>query len=195
MGLKIEYNSPVILGFSIAAIAVFTLNNMLGGALSPFFMLDATFDTHSALSYLQLISHPLGHADLEHLWGNLTFLLLLGPVIEEKYGSSTTLMMIFLTALVTGLLHALFANTGLMGASGIVFMFIILVSFVNVHSNNIPLTFIIIAILFIGKEVINSFAADNISQFAHIVGGIFGGIFGLMLNRRREHIHVIHEDF
>ena len=37
---------------------------------------------------------------------------------------------------------------------------------------------ILIAILFLGKEVWQSLQADNISQFAHIAGGICGSLFG-----------------
>jgi len=44
---------------------------------------------------------------------------------------------------------------------------------------------ILIAVLFIGKEVIQSFASDQISQFAHIIGGICGSIFGYFLRPGR----------
>ena len=65
-----------------------------------------------------------------------------------------------------------------MGASGIVFMFILLVSFTNSKSGEVPITFILIAILFIGKEVMQSLQNDQISQFAHIIGGVLGSFFG-----------------
>jgi membrane associated rhomboid family serine protease len=98
--------------------------------------------------------------------------------VEEKYGSKRLLIMILLTALVTGILNILFFNTGLLGASGIVFMLILLSSFTNVRNGEIPITFILVAFLFLGKEVLESIQNDNISQFAHIIGGICGSIFG-----------------
>ncbi|MEL6194553.1 MAG: hypothetical protein AAFR66_21015, partial [Bacteroidota bacterium] len=38
-----------------------------------------------------------------------------------------------------------------------------------------------IVILFLGKEVYQSVSTDDVSQFAHIIGGICGGIFGFIL--------------
>ena len=88
------------------------------------------------------------------------------------------LIMIAVTALITALLNNFFFPSGLMGASGIVFMMILLSSFANLKQGHIPLTFVIIVVLFLGKEVYNSLKMDNISQFAHILGGICGSIFG-----------------
>jgi len=42
-----------------------------------------------------------------------------------------------------------------------------------------------VALLFLGREVVDAFQPDQISQFAHIIGGITGGLFGLLLGRRR----------
>ena len=114
---------------------------------------------------------------MAHLMGNLTFILLLGPIIEEKYGGSNLAIMIIITALVTGISNVFFFNTGLLGASGIVFLFIILASFGNAKQG-IPLTFILVALLFVGKEVMNSMESNNISEFAHILGGACGSLFG-----------------
>lgn len=175
--MKLKFNSPVVLAFSLICVAVFVLDKILLGQLIPFFALG-----HVSLTYpvtlVTLFTHVIGHASLEHLIGNLTFILLLGPIIEEKYGDKRTFFMMVITALITGILNILFFHTGLMGASGIVFMFILLVSFTNSKSGEIPLTFILIAVLFIGKEIIQSLQTDQISQFAHIIGGVVGSIFG-----------------
>jgi membrane associated rhomboid family serine protease len=175
--MKLKFNSPVILGFSLICVAVFVLDKIMVGTLMPYFTLG-NVNTSSALSILTLFTHVIGHASIEHLMGNLTFILLLGPIVEEKYGDSKTLFMMLITALVTGILNLLFFHTGLMGASGIVFMLILLVSFTNTKSGEIPVTFILVALLFIGKEVIESLNTDQISQFAHIIGGVCGSVFG-----------------
>ena len=143
----------------------------------PYFVLGH-ISLSNPVSLITLFTHVIGHASLEHLIGNLTFILLLGPIIEEKYGDRRTLLMMVMTALITGLLNILFFHTGLMGASGIVFMFILLVSFTNSKSGEVPITFILIAILFIGKEILQSLQTDQISQFAHIIGGVIGAFFG-----------------
>ena len=177
--MKLKFNSPVILGFSLICVAVFVLDKVMVGTLMPYFTLG-NVNTSSALSLLTLFTHVIGHASIEHLMGNLTFILLLGPIVEEKYGDSRTLFMMLVTALVTGILNLLFFHTGLMGASGIVFMLILLVSFTNTKSGEIPVTFILVALLFIGKEVIESLNTDQISQFAHIIGGVCGSVFGFV---------------
>jgi membrane associated rhomboid family serine protease len=59
-------------------------------------------------------------------------------------------------------------------------MLILLSSFANIKSGHIPLTFIIIVVLFLGKEFLASLKPDTISQFAHIMGGICGGMFGFL---------------
>jgi membrane associated rhomboid family serine protease len=101
-------------------------------------------------------------------------------MLEEKYGSNNLLTMMFLTALITGILNVVFFSSGLLGASGIVFMMILLSSMTNLRQGKIPLTFVLVVFLFLGKEVLSIFQNNNISEFAHIVGGICGAIFGFM---------------
>lgn len=177
--LKLSYNSPVILTFALMACAIMVADGFLGGRLTPtFFATYPGFRITSPLFYLQLFSHALGHHNWAHLAGNFSLILLVGPILEEKYGSANLLKMMFITALSTGLLNALFFSTGLLGASGLAFMMILLVSFTNHKEGEIPLTFILIVILFLAKEVMQAFAQDDVSQFAHIMGGICGSLFG-----------------
>jgi membrane associated rhomboid family serine protease len=148
-----------------------------------YFIVGTSINVGNPSSIFSLISHIFGHASLDHLLGNLTFILLIGPIVEEKYGSRKTAIMIILTALITALLNITFFSTGLMGASGIVFMLILLVSFTNSNEGEIPLTFVLVALLFIGKEVLQSLNSDQISQFAHIMGGFCGSVFGFIGRR------------
>lgn len=182
--MKISYNSPVVLSFALLCTAVYLLDAFLLGGLMSNFTLTRVSSSHPE-SFFTLFSHVVGHANLDHLLGNMTFILLLGPMVEEKYGGKKTIVMILITALITGVLNLLFFNTGLLGASGIVFMLILVVSFTNTGGNSIPLTFILVAILFIGKEVMHSLQADQVSQFAHIIGGVAGSIFGFLLKPNR----------
>jgi membrane associated rhomboid family serine protease len=177
--MRIKYNAPVVLGFSLLCVAVFILDKILAGHLMPYFTLGYV-SLGQPLSVLTLFTHVLGHANLDHLIGNLTFILLIGPIVEEKYGDMRTLFMMMVTAFTTGILNILFFQSGLLGASGIVFMFILVGSFTNSKSGEIPLTFILIAILFIGKEIIQSLGNDQVSQFAHIIGGLCGSVFGFV---------------
>lgn len=186
MALSIKFNSPVILSFSLLCTIVYILSLSTNGVALQLFSVGTSIDWTNPLSIFSLFSHVLGHIDAEHLLGNLSFILLIGPIIEEKYGSSATLMMILATALVTGVLNVLFFSTGLMGASGIVFMLILLVSFTNVRSGEIPITFILVGLLFVGKEVLQAIKVDQVSQFAHIIGGVCGSMFGFSFYKGRK---------
>ena len=187
--MSIKYNSPVILSFALICTAIFFLDKLLAGAVMGFFAVGNSVDITDPLSIFSLFSHVIGHGSIDHLLGNLTFILLLGPIMEEKYGSKFTLFMILITALITGLLNVIFFNTGLLGASGIVFMLILLVSFTNTDGGQIPLTFILVALLFVGKEVLQIMDSDQVSQFAHIIGGVCGSAFGF-LGKKKPPIHL-----
>ncbi|MDR1869221.1 MAG: rhomboid family intramembrane serine protease, partial [Treponema sp.] len=139
-----------------------------------------SFSAGSFRNWVTIFTHIIGHKDWSHLIGNFTLILLIGPMLEENYGSSLLLIMMVITALVTGILNILFFRSSLMGASGVVFMMILLSSFTNFTHGEIPLTFILVLILYMGVQLFNSFNSDNISQFAHIVGGLCGSFFGFL---------------
>ena len=119
-------------------------------------------------------------------------ILLIGPLLEEKYGKWNLSFIILLTAVITGVLQILiFPHTGLLGASGVVFAFIILSSMTDMKKGEIPLTFILISIIYIGGQVYQGiFVEDNVSNLTHIVGGIVGGSCGYALNRNKTNYYI-----
>lgn len=183
--MRISYNSPVILTFTFVAIAVYVLTHMLSAPLLSCFVTMPQFNFANPLDYFRLFSHVLGHQNLEHLVGNFTIILLLGPILEEKYTGKVILYLMLLTAFITAVLNALLFNSALLGASGIVFLFILLASFTTFKSGEVPLTFILVFCIFIGQEAYKSFENDHISQFAHILGGIIGSVFGFKYNKNK----------
>ena len=140
------------------------------------------------LGYIRLFGHVLGHAGYDHYMGNMLLLLLVGPGIEEKYGHKITALCIAATALVTGLVQFIFfPNTVLLGASGIVFMMIVLSSFTEMGKEGIPITLILVVIFYLGGELMDGLMTlDNVSQLTHIVGGICGLVFGFSIKRHRR---------
>ena len=140
------------------------------------------------MTYLRFITHIFGHSGWSHFIGNASYLLLLGPMLEEKYGSKVLLEVMCITAIVTGLVNYIFFwNVGLCGASGVVFAFIILASFTGFNEGEIPLTFILVVVIFIGQQVYEGITVkDDISNMAHIVGGIVGAIVGYWLNKKKK---------
>lgn len=184
--MKISYNAPVILSFSLMATLVMALSLLFPVDFSGWFVAPPYFHFNNLSFYTGVFLHPLAHADWNHLLGNFSIILLIGPILEEKYGSRDILFMILVTAFLTGILNAAFFDSGIIGASGVVFMFILLSSFSNMQSGKIPLTFIFVVFLYLGREIYSGLAEkDNISQFAHILGGICGGLFGFIIERKK----------
>lgn len=178
--MKIEYNAPVILTYALLA-TIILLVQQLFLDIMPFFTVYPEVSFSNPIWYFRLFSHALGHGNWDHLVSNFTIILLVGPILEEKYGSRDLFIMIIVTSLVIGLLQVFFFSTALLGASGIAFMLILLASYTRTQSGGIPLSFLLIVVLFLGKEIYQSFEADQVSQFAHIIGGVLGGVFGFIL--------------
>jgi membrane associated rhomboid family serine protease len=184
MKLRIRYNSPVILTYALACAVVLLIDQVSGGVfIRNFFLLTPDFDSGSFLSWLRLFTYVIGHQSWTHLISNFSFILLIGPVLEEKYGSLPLLGMMLVTALATAALNLLVVRTGLYGASGIVFMLVLLSSFTNIRQGEIPITFILIVALYIIREFVNALNPDTVSQLAHIAGGLVGGAFGFLFSK------------
>ena len=67
----------------------------------------------------------------------------------------------------------------------IVFACIFLASFTGFKDGEIPLSFILVAILFIVQEIYKGITIqDNISNITHIIGGVVGGVLGYLLNKK-----------
>ncbi len=194
--MKFSYNSPFVLSYAVISTVILALSQATSPAfyqgytvgvsgLMRFFAINPYMDWANPVDYFRLVSHAMGHANWTHLYGNFTLILLLGPMLEEKYGTLPLLAMSFATALVTGILNVMLFTTSLLGASGIAFMMIILSSISNLKQGRIPLTFVLVLILYLGKEVLGSFERNTTSEFGHILGGICGGVFGFAMQRHQ----------
>ncbi len=178
---RIRYNAPVILTFALVSLAVFGLDALTGHAVSPrFFAAPPDLALTSPLTYARLLTHIAGHSGWAHLVGNFTIILLVGPILEERHGSRALLVMIAITAVATGVANALLSDAWVMGASGVAFMLIVLASRTG-SGVGIPLTFILVAFMFLGPELVGAFREDKISQLAHFVGGFCGSVFGFIV--------------
>ena len=188
MSKKIQYNSPVILTFAIVSFGALILNMITKGWSNRLLFSVYRSSFGNPFTYVRLFGHVLGHSNLQHYTGNMMMILLLGPMIEERYGSITMLKMMGITAFVTGIINSLlFPRIALCGASGIVFLLIVLSSMVNFKEGEIPLTLILVLVVYLGEEIVNGlFSKDNISQLAHIIGGLCGCGFGFMIGAKRK---------
>ncbi len=183
---RLRYNSPVILTFTAISLAALILNFITRGWSNRTLFSVYRASLLSPLTWLRLFTHVLGHSGYQHFIGNMLLLLVVGPPMEEKYGARKLLIAILITAAITGIAEMLlFPGHALLGASGIVFMLIVLSSLSGMREGTIPLTLILVAVLYIGKEVVDMITVrDNISQLGHIIGGICGGAIGFAFQRK-----------
>jgi len=184
--LKISFNSPIILGFAGICLIATVLNYVTLGISNELLFMTYHSSLSSPMTYLRFFTHVFGHADWTHFIGNMSYILLLGPMLEEKYSSAVLVEVIAITALITGLINYIFFwDVALCGASGVVFAFILMSSFTSFKEGEIPLTFILVAGLYIGQQVVQGITLDdNVSNMAHIIGGMIGGASGYVLNKK-----------
>ena len=188
--LKIVFNAPLVLGFALACTAATLLGEVTGDRSTAHFFTTYASSWGDPLTYVRLFTHVLGHAGMTHLVNNMGYILLLGPLLEEKYGWKNLLPVILVTALATGLIHnLLFPQTMLLGASGVVFAFILLTSFTEFREKEIPLTFILVAVIYLGQQIWDGITVkDSVSNLSHIIGGLVGSGAGYLLNVKKQGI-------
>ena len=184
--LKIVVNAPVVIAFVALMFAATLIGILTRGAATRLLFETYRSSLKSPLTYVRMFTHVLGHSGWSHFTGNAAYLLLLGPMLEEKYGSSALVKVILITAFVTGLVNFLFfPSTALCGASGVVFAFIVLTSFTGFREGEIPLTFLLIFVIFIGQQILQgTFMRDSVSQLSHIIGGGVGAVIGYRWNKK-----------
>ena len=187
--LKITFNAPVVLTFVMICFIATLLGVLTGGRITQSFFMTYHSSLKNPMTYLRFFTHVFGHDGWSHFIGNASYLLLLGPMLEEKHGSRELVEIIGVTALITGVVnYILFWNVGLCGASGVVFAFIILASFTSFKEGEIPLTFILVTVVFIGQQIYEAVAvANNVSNISHIIGGMIGALLGYNLNQKSKY--------
>lgn len=183
---RLEYNSPVTLTFAIISLVALILGNLTGGksTMLLFCVYPSGFD--DPFTYFRLFGHVFGHSNLEHYLNNMMMIFLMGPIVEEKYGGRLLVFMMAVTAFITGIANMVFFDQGLLGASGIVFLLIVLAATTSIKGDKIPITLILVLVFYLGEQIYSGlFTKDNISQFTHILGGICGWLFGTLIMKKR----------
>lgn len=187
--IKISYNAPVALTFSLLALIALLLDPITNGWTTAHLFSVYRCSLSDPLAFFRFFGHVLGHSGFSHYIGNIVLILVLGPNLEERFGSWNVLWAILLTAFISGLVQFIFfPGTALLGASGIVFMMILLSSFGGVRNGVIPVTLILVAIFYLGGELWDAITKqDNVSQLTHIIGGLCGTFLGFALSGRKRH--------
>ena len=164
-----EYNAVVTLTMFFIALGVLLLDKITKGKANRKVFSTERASLLNPLTYIRFFTHILGHSDWEHFSNNYLKILLLGPLIEEKYGSINYLIMILLTAFVVAIYNFIKGKEWLKGASCISFMLTVLSAFVNITENKIPVTLILIILFYIIDEIKKLKKDDNIAHDSHII--------------------------
>lgn len=182
----ITFNAPAVLTFVLLCFIATLLGQLTDGIATEMFFMTYRAPLNSPMTYLRLFTHAIGHAGWEHFIGNASYLLLLGPMLEEKHGPGKMVGVIIAAALIAGLANSiLFPHTAVCGASGVVFAFILMTSFTGFREGEIPLTFVLVAAFFIGQQIYEGIMLqDNVSNLSHILGGITGAVIGYRSNKK-----------
>lgn len=188
MHKKLSFNAPVTLGFTFLSLIVLILGYITKGKSNLLLFSVYRCRLNTISSYLRFFLHILGHENYAHFSGNMLLLLVLGAGLEERYGSRKLLICIVITAFLTGLIQFLFfPSVRVLGASGVVFMMIVLSSMSGMRDKRLPLTALLVLVFYLGGEIVDGlFSQDNISQLSHVIGGLCGAEFGFLFVGRKK---------
>ena len=118
------------------------------------------------------------------LFTKLILIMLLGPAMEERYGSVIIGIMIFVSALFAGVLNACFCETSLVGAVSLVSMMIFLNAFMSFSKKKFPLSFAVVMLLFVLLQIFSGAGAVQI--IIYIAGGLCGSLFAFLTSPKMK---------
>ena len=200
------YDSPVSLSIVIASLLIFILDSLAfkGSLIQAAFTChgnsasDIPFNFSSPVEYIRLITYALGNYSWESLLISSIFILLLGPLMEERYGSVMLAVMMAISTFVAGVLNACLIPQDLKGQSAIVFMLILLSVLTTLEKKEIPLSWILLFVTYLAQQMhfaamnfttgtrlsdfaFISFMQKNVGTFTLLAAGITGTLFGFLV--------------
>ncbi len=191
--INIDIDAPVTVTFSMISILLFVLDSfVVKGKWTALFMSspaaggDFLFVPNKVLSYVRLVMYSFSAVSWEVLITNLIFILLLGPSMEERYGSVIIGLMMLVSALFSGVLNACFCKNSIVGCTPIVFMMIFLNSFLSFSKKKIPSSFVLVFILFIVREIFVKNPNGVVGIFIGIAGGLCGSLFAFLASPKAK---------
>ena len=82
--LTLSFNSPVVLSFALLCLLALVLGVLTRGFTDNLLFSVYRTSLLDPFTYLRFFGHVLGHANWAHFMGNLTLLLVLGPLLDRK---------------------------------------------------------------------------------------------------------------
>ena len=186
--LKFQYDSPVMLTFAFITLIIFILDTFVfKGKLKDVWLITPTaaggqfpFAFSDLRSILRLFIHVFGYTESPVLVCNLIFILLLGPQMEDRYGSVIIGIMIFVSALFSGVLNACFCTNAVSGAEPVVFMLILLWTMMQLSRSKISASAIAVIALFITMLVFRKNPNGVVGVAVVAAGGLCGSLFAFL---------------
>ena len=186
--IKIIYDAPFSITLSIILLVVMILIKQMPKEFGAFFTAPgcqgsaAAFNWKNLSHYARLFFHIFGHKSWSSLTLNISFILLLGPSLEEKFGSKLLAVMTLTAAFISGVINASFIPSVLYGAGSVVFMMILLTAYTAINKDKLSFAFIMLFAVFLMNGFLTSgeTAESAVSVIAHIAGGLSGSIFGFV---------------
>jgi len=184
-GITLKYNAPVTLTFALLSLLALALGELTDGWTTQNLFCFYKSSLSDYLTYPRAVLHVLGNTSLTTCTGNVIVLLVIGPAAEERFGSAKVLSAVLLTAIAGALIMwFLFPDATLMGASGVLFMMMVLASFASMRGGAIPITLILVLVLYLGSEVVRAISGEaGLQELTHIAGGVVGMLLGFAFSR------------
>ena len=209
--LKLRLDAPVSLVFSLACIIVFACDFFIfKGKIIPLLFTSAgnakanlPFNFSNPLDYIKIFTHVFGESSPSSLLINLSFILLLGPVLEERYGSPLVALEIAVVALVSGVLNACCVPLSLNGSSSVVFSMLLLACVASLNKKELPVSFVLVFVLYLVYVMYaavknnpslsaNAFAAffkANLQTFTNLAASVCGMLFGFLVAPKKPRVN------
>ncbi|MBR5401865.1 MAG: rhomboid family intramembrane serine protease [Treponema sp.] len=186
--LKFVYDAPVTLSFALVILLLFVLDKyVFKGSLSGQWLLSPTaeggvlpFAFSDFHSIARLFLHVFGYTDAPFLICNMIFVLLLGPAMEERYGSVIIGIMIFVAALFSGVLNACFCKVPACGAEPVVFMLVLLCTMMHLSRSKVSASSLAVIALFVCMQVMRKNLNGIIGVVIITAGGLCGSLFAFL---------------
>ena len=188
----ITFNAPFTITFCLISLAVFLLdffifkNHMIEAAFTcKAHSGKAPFNFTTPLDYITILTHCFGTTDIISLLINMVLLLIMGPAVEERYGSPLLILMSFIAVLLTGVLTACISSTPVTGAASLVLLFIFLSSIQAFQKKQLQFSWMLVIAFYIAKDIIKGpFGKDFLDLLMpiliNLLAGIAGSLFGFL---------------
>ena len=184
-GINLRYNAPVTLTFALLSLLALALGELTHGWTTQNLFCFYKSALSDYLTWPRAVLHVLGNTSLTTCTGNIIVLLVIGPAAEERFGSAKVFFAVLLTAIAGALIMwFLFPESTIMGASGVLFCMMLLTSFASMRGGAIPITLILVIILYLGSEILQAVTGTaGLQELTHIAGGVVGLVLGFAFSR------------